>query len=68
MMAMQLIEKQLHRLPAELEAKAGPTELEPTDPLGFHWRVSLSWVHNPSGVLVLYRDQIDAQTHDQVIV
>ena len=29
-----------------------PTEL--TDPLGFGWRVPLSWVHNPSGVLALY--------------
>ena len=68
MMAMQLIKTQLHGLPVELEAKAGPTELELTDPLGFHWKVSLSWVHNPSGVLALYRDQLDAQTHDQVIV
>ena len=32
------------------------------------WRVPLTQVHNPSGVLLLYRDQLDAQTLDQVIV
>ena len=26
------------------------------------WRVPLTHVHNPSGVFLLYRDQLDAQT------
>ena len=30
------------------------------------WRVSLSWAQNPSRVLTFYRDQLNAQTHDQV--
>ena len=50
-------------LPAEL---AG--EPEPSLPLGCRWRVPLTRVHNPSGVLLLYRDQLDAQTLDQVMV
>ena len=29
-------------------------ELEPTLPLGRRWRVPLTQVHNPSGVLLLY--------------
>ena len=29
-------------------------ELEPTLPLGCRWRVPLTWVHNPYGVLLLY--------------
>ena len=29
-------------------------ELEPTLPLGCRWRVPLTRVHNPSGVLLLY--------------
>ncbi|RVW34841.1 Serine/threonine-protein phosphatase 7 long form-like [Vitis vinifera] len=29
------------------------------------WRVPLSWAQNPSRVLTFYRDQLDAQTHDQ---
>ena len=41
---------------------------EPTDPLRFRRSVPLSWVHNPFGVLALYRDQLDAQTHYQVII
>ena len=51
--------------PAEPKAEA---ELEPANPLGFRWRVPLSWVNNPYGVLALYQDQLDAQTHDKVIV
>ena len=43
-------------------------ELEPTLPLGCRWRVPLTRVHNPSDVLLLYRDQLDAQTLDQVII
>ncbi|RVW12189.1 Serine/threonine-protein phosphatase 7 long form-like [Vitis vinifera] len=39
----------------------------PADPLGCRWRVPLSWVQNPSCVLTFYRDQLDAQTHDQVL-
>ena len=42
-------------------------ELERALPLGCRWRVPLTRVHNPSGVLLLYRDQLDAQTLDQVI-
>ena len=37
-------------------------------PFGCRWRVPLTRVHNPSGVLLLYRDQLDAQTPDQVMV
>ena len=29
-------------------------------PLRCRWRVPLTWVHNPSGVLLLYRDPLDA--------
>ena len=36
-------------------------------PLGCRWRVPLTQVHNPSGVL-LYRDRLDAQTLDQVMI
>ena len=43
-------------------------EPKPTLPLGCRWRVPLIWVHNPSGVLLLYRDQLDEQTLDQVMV
>ena len=57
-----------HGLPTESEAKAELVKLEPTDPLRFRWRVPLSWVNNPFGVLALYRDQLDAQIHDNVIV
>ncbi|RVX06235.1 Serine/threonine-protein phosphatase 7 long form-like [Vitis vinifera] len=39
----------------------------PADPLGCRWRVPLSWAQNPSCVLTFYRDQLDAQTHDQVL-
>ncbi|RVW59856.1 Serine/threonine-protein phosphatase 7 long form-like [Vitis vinifera] len=38
------------------------------DPLGHRWRVPLYWSHNPSPhVLTFYRDQLDAQTQDQVL-
>ena len=43
-------------------------ELEPALPLGCRWRVPLTRVLNPFGVLRLYRDQLDAQTSDQVII
>ena len=43
-------------------------EPEPALPLGWRWRVPLTQVHNPSGVLLLYRDQLDAQTLDQVMI
>ena len=38
----------------------------PTNLLGCRWRIPLSWAQNPSHVLTFYRDQLDAQTHDQV--
>ena len=41
---------------------------EPTLPLGCRWRVPLTRVHNPSSILLLYRDQLDAQTLDQVMI
>ena len=44
------------------------TELESALPLGCRWRVPLTQVHNPSNVLLLYQDQLDAQTFDQVMV
>ena len=44
-----------------------PDEALPIDPLGHKWRVPLSWSHNPSPhVLTFYKDQLDAQTQDQV--
>ena len=52
-----------HGLPTEPEAEAEPIEPELVDLLGFRWRVPLSWVHNLSGMLALYLDQLDAQTH-----
>ena len=49
-----------------------PTELavesKPSLPLGCRWRVPLTWVHNPSDVLLIYRDQLNAQTLHQVMV
>ena len=42
-------------------------ELEPALLLGCRWRAPLTRVHKPSGVL-LYRDQLDAYTLDQVMV
>ena len=58
-------------LPAEPGIQPEPeaeVELEPALPLGCRWRVPLTGVLNPSGVLLLYRDQLDAQTSDQVII
>ena len=43
-------------------------EPEPALPLGCRWRVPLTRVHNPFGVLLIYRDQLDAQTLDQVMI
>ena len=43
-------------------------ESKPSLPLGCRWRVPLTWVHNQSGVLRLYRHQLDAQILDQVMV
>ena len=37
-------------------------------PLRCRWRVPLTRVHNPSDVLLLYRDQLDTQTLDHIIV
>ena len=34
-----------HGLRTEPEVEAEPAEREPTDPLGFRWRIPLSWVH-----------------------
>ena len=39
---------------------AAELELEPALPLGCRWRVPLTRVHNPFGVFLLYRDQLDA--------
>ena len=39
-------------------------EPKPALPLGCRWRMPFTRVHNPSGVLLLYRDQLDAQTLD----
>ena len=36
-------------------------------PLRCRWRVPLTRVHNPFGVLLLYQDQLYAQTLDQVM-
>ena len=37
-------------------------EPKTTLPLGCRWRVPLTRVHNPFGVLLLYQDRLDAQT------
>ena len=58
-------------LPVEHGVQPEPkpeVEPEPTLLLGCRWRVPLTQVFNPSGVLLLYRDQLDAQTFDQVII
>ena len=52
-------------LPVEPAVELGP---KPALPLGCRWRVPLTRVHNSSGVLLLYRDQLDAQTLDQVMI
>ena len=52
-------------LPAQPPAEP---KVELALPFGCRWRVPLTRVHNPSGVLLLYRDQLDAQTPDQVMV
>ena len=57
-------------LPVENGVQPEPqpeVEPEPTLPLRCRWRVPLTRVLNPSGVL-LYRDQLDAETSDQVII
>ena len=46
-------------LPVELAVEPEPKlepEPEPALPLGCRWRVPLTLVHNPFGVLLLYRD------------
>ena len=58
-------------LPVEHGVQLEPepeVETEPALPLGCRWRVPLTRVLNPSGVLLLYRDQLNAQTPDQVII
>ena len=54
-----------HGVEPELEPKVKP---KPTLPLRCRRRVPLTWVHNTSGVLLIYRDQLDTQTFDQVII
>ena len=44
-------------LPVESRAEPEP---KPALPLGCRWRVPLTRVHNPSDVLLRYRDQLDA--------
>ena len=58
-------------LPAEPAVQPEPeaaVEPEPALLLGYGWRVPLTWVLNSSSVLLLYRDHLDAQTSDQVII
>ena len=58
-------------LPVEHDIQPEPqaeVEPEPSLSLGCRWRVPLTRVLNLSGVLLLYRDQLDAQTSDQVII
>ena len=54
-------------LPVEPVVEPEP-EPESGLPLGCRWRVPLTRVHNPSGVLHLYRDHLDAQTLDQIMI
>ena len=44
-------------LPIDPAIEPGP---KPALPLGCRWRVPLTRVHNPSGVLLLYQNQLDA--------
>ena len=60
-----LVEVIDNRLPIEHEVDPEP---KPTLPLGCRWRVPSTWVHNPSGVLLLYQHQLNAQTLDQVMI
>ena len=56
-------------LPVEHGVQLEPhpeVEPKPALSLGCRWRVPLTRVLNPSGVLLLYRDQLDTQTFDQV--
>ena len=56
-------------LPAQPSAEQEvEPEVELALPFRCRWRVPLTRVHNPSGVLLLYRNQLDAQTPDQVMV
>ena len=58
-------------LPVEHDVQPEPhagVEPEPALLLGCRWRVPLTRVLNPFGVLLLYRDHLDAQTSDQVII
>ena len=58
-------------LPVEQGVEPAPkpeVELKPALLLGCRWRVPLTRVQNPSGVLLLYRDKLYAQTYDQVII
>ena len=43
-------------------------EVELALPFECRWRVPLTQVHNTFGVLLLYRDQLNSQTPDQVMV
>ena len=52
-------------LPVEPAVEPEP---ETALPLGCRWRVPLTRVHSPSGVFLLYQDQLDAQTLDQVMI
>ena len=54
-----------HGVQPEPEPEVG---LEPALLLGCRWRVPLTRVLDPFGVLLLYRDQLNAQTFDQVII
>ena len=46
-----LVEAVHNGIPIVPEAELEP---EPALPLGCRWRVPLTWVHNPSGVLLIY--------------
>ena len=54
-----------HGVQPEPEPEVKP---EPALLLGCRWRVPLTRVLNSSGVLLLYRDRLDVQTFDQVII
>ena len=60
-----LVEALDNGLPIESAVEPEP---EPALPLGCRWRIPLTQVHNPFSVLLLYRDQLDAQTLDQVMI
>ena len=63
-----LVAHALHDDDANGDVVEAAVERKPTLTLGCRWRVPLTRVYNPSGVLLLYQDQLNAQTLDHEMV